>query len=134
MRHDKSASEECDDETPKPGIRGIPVAMYNPGIYARTYVRPSHMCLSGTDVLGYRVDLADRQDSLNGVWISSEKSSRRPRTRGTVVEWRAVANERDGVTRSERERRKGEKREIATLHFLRHLTLFIGIYNVMAEG
>lgn len=71
MRHDKSASEECDDETPKPGIRGIPVAMYNPGIYARTYVRPrrSHMCLSGTDVLGYRVDLADRQDSLNGVWF-----------------------------------------------------------------
>jgi len=33
---------------------------------------------------GYRVNLAVRQDSLNGVWISSEKSSRRLNSRTTV--------------------------------------------------
>lgn len=54
------------------------------------------------------MDLAVRQDSLNGVWISSEKSTRRLNPR-TVVEWRAPAKDRK--KEEERSREKGTRKE-----------------------
>jgi len=54
---------------------------------------------------GYRVNLAVRQDSLNGVWISSEKSSRRLNSR-TTVKWRVPVKERNGDEAREKERER----------------------------
>lgn len=79
--------------------------------------RAEHMCAERNQHSGgHRVDLAVRQDSLNGVWISSEKSSRRLNSR-TAVEWRAPAKERNSdearerEKKREREKAKGQKRE-----------------------
>lgn len=97
------------------------------------------------------VDLAVRQDSLNGAWISSEKSSQRLNSRAvTVIEWRASRNadgerrgretdreeERKGVCKGKgmREgRRYGSRTSDVSLFAPPHFTLFIGIYNVMGK-
>jgi len=61
---------------------------------------------------GYRVNLAVRQDSLNGVWISSEKSSRRLNSR-TTVKWRS---ERERERKRAKGRKRGERETVQLEH------------------
>jgi len=81
VRRDKFCREERVDGESKPGI---PFPLVHADCTLHVYVSRvrssdrAYVRTSARNIAGDRVDLAVRQDSLNGVWISSEKSSREP--------------------------------------------------------